>query len=660
MPLRDWLRPPRYLLALFLAVTVVPATALAWLSWRILEQDRALETQRVQERLDHAADLIAAALERRLAEVEEQLPALAASSAHVPDDALIVTLGEGRVEANPEHRLLYQPFVPPTQEPSRSVWEAGEILEFQREDYSAAIVAFRDLARSKDLLIRAGALVRLARNLRKSDRHEDALAVYEDLAGLGPVPVGNMPAELLARQARCTVLAEVSRLHPSGSRPWAADLQQAATDLHADIQRGHFKLDRASYEFHSQAARAWLTSEADMAPNQDALALAAAVESLWRDSQDVRRAGAISHGRQSVWVHGRSVLVIWRASSKGLVALVAGPSYVTSEWQSAWEGQRVAIDLTDPDGHRVFDRPIETAKPQAIRAATDTRLPWTIRVASASPNADLAELAGRRRLLLMGLALMAFLVLAGSYFVGRAATRELAVARLQSDFVSAVSHEFRTPLTSMRHLTELLVGDVVPTDARRRQYYVVLARETERLHRLVESLLNFGRMEAGALEYRFEPLDPAALVEDVVTEFRAELVSSGHQIELGTNGALPPIRGDREALGRALWNVLDNAVKYSPDLTTIRIEMARKTDHVAIRVLDRGVGIPPAEQQEIFRKFVRGAASKASSVKGTGIGLAMVQHIVGAHGGHVELESEPGRGSTFTILLPTAPERAEA
>ncbi|MDA2930873.1 hypothetical protein MYX84_13165 [Acidobacteria bacterium AH-259-O06] len=162
------------------------------------------------------------------------------------------------------------------------------------------------------------------------------------------------------------------------------------------------------------------------------------------------------------------------------MALVASPRYVASQWGSIWQSRRVALTLTDVDNsHHVLGPPGVADEHQAVRASAHTRLPWTLSVASTSPNPDLVELAGRRRLLLAGLALMAFLVLAGSYFIARSVTRELAVARMQSDFVSAVSHEFRTPLTSMRHLIELLVGGVVSGQEHRHQYYAILARETE-------------------------------------------------------------------------------------------------------------------------------------------------------------------------------------
>lgn len=345
--------------------------------------------------------------------------------------------------------------------------------------------------------------------------------------------------------------------------------------------------------------------------------------------------------------------MVWNGTPENTAALVAGPRYIASEWKGIWEGYGVRLTLSDADGHYAFGRPVASGELQAVRTPAETRLPWTLRASSADSSRDLTQLAARRRLLLAGLAVMSLLILACGYLNARAVKRELAVARLQSDFVSAVSHEFRSPLTSMRHLTELLERGIVEGDDRRKRYYTVLARETRRLHRLVESLLNFGRIEAGKVEYRFEKLDAAALVREVVEEFQGEIANTNHRIEVSipaSDGAT--IRGDREALGRALWNLLDNAVKYSPDCPAVWVELVRDFERIAIRVRDQGAGIAIAEQKEIFKKFVRGASSKTSSAKGAGIGLAMVQHIVKAHEGEVRVESRPGQGSTFTILLP--------
>jgi signal transduction histidine kinase len=252
---------------------------------------------------------------------------------------------------------------------------------------------------------------------------------------------------------------------------------------------------------------------------------------------------------------------------------------------------------------------------------------------------------------LAGLALLVVVIGAGAYFVTRVIGHELAVARLQSDFVAAVSHEFRTPLTSLRQLSEILIDQRMPDEDRRQAYFRAIARQTDRLNRLVESLLDLGRLEAGTSPYRLEPLDACALVRSVVDEFDRD-AGEHVRIDLDIDVDAMEIRGDREALTNALWNLLDNAVKYSPACTTVWVTVSRDVGRLIVRVRDRGIGIPLAEQRAIFDKFVRGARATSEGFKGTGIGLSMVRHIVSAHGGAVEVESAPGQGSTFTMALP--------
>jgi signal transduction histidine kinase len=241
-----------------------------------------------------------------------------------------------------------------------------------------------------------------------------------------------------------------------------------------------------------------------------------------------------------------------------------------------------------------------------------------------------------------------------TYFIARAIRREVAVSQLQTDFVNAVSHEFRSPLTAMRQMSEILAFGRVPNEEKRQKFYDTLLGETQRLQRLVETLLNFNRMEAGARRYRLEAIDAVKVVEDVVAEFEPQVAASGRRIELTKAISPIPIRADAEALALAVSNLIDNALKYSPGQPAIWVECGREGDAVAIRVRDKGMGIPAAEQATIFQKFVRGSEAVAAQVKGTGVGLSMVRHIVRAHGGRVRVQSTPGEGSTFSIELRAA------
>jgi signal transduction histidine kinase len=280
----------------------------------------------------------------------------------------------------------------------------------------------------------------------------------------------------------------------------------------------------------------------------------------------------------------------------------------------------------------------------------DTRLPFLLSVARVRQASN--EPALRRAVLVGGLSVAFLLMLAAGYGLYRATTRELALARQQADFVSAVSHEFRTPLTSMRHLTDLLATRGVQSEERRAHYYQLLSHETERLYRMVEGLLSFGRIEAGAYAWRLETLDVATLLGTVVDEFREDPSARTRDVVVEIDEGVPPILADAEALSRALWNLLENAAKYSPADTPIRVFARRSRTSVHVGVGDQGFGIPPEEREHIFQKFARGDAATRAGTRGAGIGLALVKGIVEAHGGSVEVESESGRGSTFTLVIP--------
>jgi signal transduction histidine kinase len=253
------------------------------------------------------------------------------------------------------------------------------------------------------------------------------------------------------------------------------------------------------------------------------------------------------------------------------------------------------------------------------------------------------------------LGFLAILLAFGSYVTIRIVKRELEIARLRADFVSTVSHEFRSPLTGIRQLGEMLLEGRVADPGKQRSYFRMIVEESDRLARLVENILDFSRMEAGRKEYRFETLAPSPWLRELAVDFEAEIAMKGAAVEADIPDGLPLISADKEALGLAVRNLLDNAVKYSPGKKTVRIDAAASEDEVRISVRDRGVGISEQDRKRIFDRFFRADGEISKRVKGAGLGLSLVKHIVTAHRGTVACESVPGEGSTFTIRIPVAP-----
>ncbi|HYL35609.1 MAG TPA: HAMP domain-containing sensor histidine kinase [Bryobacteraceae bacterium] len=610
----------RKILFLLAAATLIPVCALGWLGVRILAQDRDVERQRRRESLENSASRLALAIERRLGDIEEQL-------AHGSGMRLTVA----GLEPDAGTVLLYLPQPPATAERS-PVFSTAEVLEFRRQDLAGAAAAYVRLADSADVGTRAAALVFLGRVLRKQGDRAGALQVYDRLQKLGAVAVQEQPSELIARQARCRVFEE------SGD---AVPLRREVSALSDSLYTKSWSIDRATFDFYRDLVEHW----GGPSPEAEDVARTEAANALWRSW---RASDLPPRGRRIFRDGTIPVLALWAGGPDRPVAKLVAPSELESWLERLSGSQRLAVSIYDGDG-RIF-----TGSQHAGAVAlnpSETRLPFTLNVASLD-LADGNDYRMRRLTLVGGLLLLFTLMLAAAYGLYRATSRELDLARQQSDFVSAVSHEFRTPLTSMRHLTDLLVSRDISSEQRKAEYYRILANETERLHRMVESLLSFGRMEAGAYVWRLQSADVRELVIAIANEFRGDPQAAGRDLVCDIQDGLPPIHADREALSRALWNLLENAAKYSAPGTPIRVFARRKGESILLGVEDRGCGIPPDEQEKVFQRFTRGADAKRAGIRGVGMGLALVKRILEGHGGSVHLRSEPGEGSTFTLELP--------
>lgn len=659
--LRQWLRPPRHYVVAFVGTALALLATLGWLGWRLLEQERDLADQRARAQLESAADVVAASLTRRLTETEAELGRLSSMPADSLDaaarryartlggDAILVVFASTGIVSYPVGRLLYHPDQAEAPDPPLAVFESAERLEFQKRDYAAAAERYRELARTGNPDQRAGALLRLGRVLRRSGQLAPALIAYAELERIGSASLAGAPADLVARSARLAVLESGGRI---------AESRRGADSLLTDLYGGRWRLTRSTFEFYQTeiGTRSGKGAWADSV-HRVRRAISAGAETLrdrWLDGPGTARTGR----RLGVASTGGFV-VLWQKDVERLVGIVAGPAHLTSRWlaegNAALQRNSARLHLADGEGVTLLGASPLAGFPRAVRTPAESHLPWTIQVALAGSGPG-ALRGDQARLLIATLAVTMALVLFAAYAASRAVARELRTARLQSDFVAAVSHEFRTPLTSMRQLMEMLSTGRVTDAGRRDHYYMVLQRERARLHRLVEGLLDFARMEAKALEFRREPLDPSSLVSEIVVAFRAELQDARHTVVLNAKEeTLPQVSGDREALGRALWNLLDNAVKYSPEGGEVRVEVSNGDGDVSIAVRDQGIGVADNERERIFAKFVRGREAMRRGAKGTGIGLAMVKHIAEGHGGRVRVSSEGvGRGSTFTIDLPVA------
>jgi signal transduction histidine kinase len=237
----------------------------------------------------------------------------------------------------------------------------------------------------------------------------------------------------------------------------------------------------------------------------------------------------------------------------------------------------------------------------------------------------------------------------GTIFVHRNITKEFEVDRMKSEFVSTVSHELRTPLASIIGFTELIMTRELKPD-RQKKYLSTIYHEAERLTALIDDFLDIQRMEAGKQCYETIELELLPIIRKVMDLQKVQ--SDKHELILEYVGGSDIIMGDSEKMEQALTNLVHNAIKYSPDGGEIRISLFEKNEMVNIEVKDEGLGIPPEAIEKLFEKFYRVDNSDRRSIGGTGLGLAIVQEIINGHNGEIKVESQYGKGSTFSVLLP--------
>jgi signal transduction histidine kinase len=656
-------RPGRHLLALFGLTILLPGLLLAVFAVRAMVQERRFAEQQLRDRLERAADAAARDLERDVrawhAALDgpvkgranlDSLPPLLREALVLPGSGAVVTVAAGHAVVWPDEQILYAATAPVSAPPSKStltgIIAAGERAELRERDYAGAIALYRRAVALSRGAERARPVQRLARTLRKAGRTTEALAAYQELSA-STDRIGALPAALIGTHETCALLAAEGSREP---------LTQSALDLYRGLVSGRWRVDRERYAYYADAARGWLAGQPSAAAElaqwnadeQQKAALAAAVDEV------------AATGTLRTPANATRFALLGRVADRSPVLLLSIAWLSQRAWPETFrstlaDGFDVAI--VGPGDEAVFDSGNGAHHPAVARVSTlaaDAHVPWRVRVTPRDPAAFTADIARRQQAYIVVLAMVVALLGVGGYVTGRAVKQELELARLQSEFVSTVSHEFRTPLTGIRQLGELLARGRVPSEERRQEYYERITHESDRLARLVENMLDFSQMEHGRKHYRIERLETAAWLQRVVADARGLQARGSTVVVASIPGDLPAIEADPAAMSSAIHNLLDNAIKYSPGRAAVWLDAEARNGRVTIRVRDEGVGIGPGELDRVFERFYRGEAEVTREVKGAGLGLSLVRHIVDAHDGAVGCKSQPGQGSTFTIELPAA------
>jgi two-component system, OmpR family, phosphate regulon sensor histidine kinase PhoR len=316
------------------------------------------------------------------------------------------------------------------------------------------------------------------------------------------------------------------------------------------------------------------------------------------------------------------------------------------------------VNVVDEEGRQVYGAAMRAGGFTVGRPFPTTLYGWRLQVALTAAD-ELGNKAERRRLLEVALVTTACVVIVlGVAFVLFAVEKERRLSEQKSEFVANVSHELKTPLSLVRMFAELLLTDRVPSEEKKKQYLEIMVIESERLTALIENVLDFARVERGKATFDFAPGDAADVALRAAEIYRYRAEREGVDVEVVAPRGLGTVRLDARAVELAVINLLDNALKYAKEGKKITVRVERKKRTVEIQVADMGPGIARDDQRRIFDRFVRGKSARDARVRGTGIGLSLVKHIAEEHGGYARVESEPGKGSVFTIGLPVLAEAA--
>jgi signal transduction histidine kinase len=348
------------------------------------------------------------------------------------------------------------------------------------------------------------------------------------------------------------------------------------------------------------------------------------------------------------------------------------PSQLPDVWQLAAPGRRVVAlyrtETVRKQSSRVLTQAglspevtVQLLPPDATSSAKDVLLSlpageyqpgWQLRLLSAGGTSADSAIDGRVTIYVWTgvLVILGMSILAG--LIAQVFRHQLRVARLKNDLVATVSHELKTPLSSIRLLVDTLLDEPSVNPGKTREYLQLIAKENLRLSRLIDNFLAFSRMERNKLAFRFAVTQPKVVINGAVEAMRERLEPPGCHFELQLDEDLPTITGDADALVTAILNLLDNAVKYTGDDKRIALRAYREDHSVCIAVTDNGIGLARTAAKKVFQRFYQVDRRLTRSAGGCGLGLSIVQYIVDAHGGTIKVSSRPGQGSTFTIKLP--------
>jgi signal transduction histidine kinase len=701
--LRIALKKQRKLILIFFLTIFIPALALSIFGIRAIKNERFRQAREVEIEHRRAAEQLRSRISTEFRELGLTLQNLAQSPGVIErDEMAIADLIRSQLANNPLVETVFychdneEPRFPTFngalgKSPSNTgSFPAGPVQEslirareqeFTREDFKRAIILYRDaggLTKNQD--IQAQMLFNEARCLMKLEQYADAIETFQKVEEKYPDSKtdSGMPLSLVSR---------LERVHGYDALGDLADALRTGLALYDDIIKMRWALNEPRFKTYAGLVEEAIDGIISKKPAvQDLPSLAdqyAQLKVVRREKNaeweimnsirqevvpDLRRRSStpdfLSPIRYSKTIGNRMFLIMASPIGKtppknpvGLIGLKIKEDVLLNNVLSKAAANDLPADQTrlvvsDLEGRVLLGSEGLPAERATLTEFFDDNFPpWKMEFYLR--QAEGIGFAGLKSSFYFWTILTLVVVLTfGAVLIGRTIAHEMEILKLKSDFVSSVSHEFKTPLTSIRALTERLQGDKAIDFEKMKQYFSLISQNADQLTQLVKNLLDFSKIEEGKKEYQFQPADVAELVTQQIQDYRKNDPQKGARIKASVSDDIPPLLVDRDALSQALSNLLDNAFKFSSGDGDVEVHLKKEKDHAVIEVADQGIGIPPDEMEKIFDKFYQAKNAIKHSAKGTGLGLTLVKHTAEAHGGKVSVRSMVGEGSVFTLILP--------
>ncbi len=670
-PEKPGARRKRIILYYFLGV-VLPGIILGYMAFRGIRNDQAIREKASLKQLEVDSQTFFSEVDFDLGRfVDEQSSDSIISGIKTNDPSILVLFIKDSTDGIQliSHQLLYIPAELLIGEPAHLkpplFLREGQRLEFAEKRYPDALSLYQEILNTSGSEGTKEALVASARIYNKLNQPEEAKALYDkiqkDYRGCllnGQIPLAPMAGLEIMKINRALGEENEMRIHMQRSLELL---------LHPDCE-----YDEHQFHMFFESFKEILMEQDDRIDS-----LIRKLE-VWKARTDylIRFLGKpdlITSGGHYPYRSSKHVTFGIPVNSSELQAM-----YFTIEskdgmqmglvmdfrdyMNSMWE--RILREI-DPDssmnakienysGETVFSR-VTTEELGYLSFPFPDNLPaWKLLLSENRPGFVTTLMKAGSGIYLLALILILLLMLMGFVFILYTLNVELRLNRLKSEFISNVSHELKSPLTSIRMMTEMLHHNRVENEERKAEYYAAMLEESQHLSHLIDNILDFSRMEEDRKKYEFMDLDPDKLIREFLRSIRELIRETGFKISYSSPDKANLIRADRNAILQILYNLVDNAIKFSGTSKRIDIQLFFKGHEMVLSVKDYGIGISTEEQEKIFERFYRSSEPKRAGIRGSGIGLTIVKKIVEDHGGSLTLDSMPGEGSTFTVRLPVA------